>query len=72
MEEKIESFYQVRAKEFVDVLFNQEYFRKDVSRDGMKDVENLLAWIFQTQCQSAVKCALLTKKIKERKINPNQ
>ena len=65
-DETIEPFYQVRAKEIVDMLFDKGYFREDVSRDGMNDVENFLAWSFQTQCQSSVKIALLTKKIKER------
>lgn len=65
-EEKIDGFYQVRGKEVIDMLFDKGFFREDVSRDGMKDVEDFLAWLFQTYCNSAVKCALLTKKIKER------
>jgi hypothetical protein len=66
-EKKIEPFYQARAKDFVDVLFDKGYFREDVSRDGMNDVEDLLAYFVQSYCESAVKCVLLTKKIKGRK-----
>ena len=65
--EKVEPFYQAKAKDFVDVLFDKGYFREDVSRDGMNDIEDLLGWLFQTYCQSAVKCTLIMKKIKERK-----
>lgn len=61
---EIQGFYKVRAKEVIDLLFDKCYFREDVSRDGMNDVEDFLAWSFQSQCQSAAKIALLTKKIK--------
>lgn len=66
-DEKVEGFYQERGKEIVDMMFDKGYFREDVSREGMKQVEDFLAWYIQTQCNSAVKVALLTKRIKERK-----
>lgn len=66
-DEKTEPFYQNRAKEFIDMLFDKGYFREDVSRDGMQQVENFLGWYFQSQCQSAVKCAFLSKKASELK-----
>lgn len=62
--DKIEGYYQARAKEVVDMLFDKGYFREDVSRDGMKDVEDFIAWDFQTQCESAKRITLLTKRIK--------
>ena len=61
--EKVEPFYQIRAKEIIDLLFDKKYFREDVSRTDMQEVENFLAWSFQSQCQSQVKCALLCKNI---------
>lgn len=64
MDEEIEPFYQMRAKEFVDMLFDKGYFRDDVSRDGMKDVEDLLAYFFKSYTDSSVKCALMVKKLK--------
>lgn len=66
MEDKIEGFYQVRAKEIVDMLFDKGYFREDVSRDGMKDVEDFIAWDLQFQCEQAKKMARLIKRIKEK------
>ena len=62
--EKIEPYYQNRAKEFVDMLFDKGYFREDVSRNGMDDVEEFLAYLFKSYCESSVKTALLTKRIK--------
>jgi hypothetical protein len=67
MDEKIEPFYQIRAKEIVDMLFDKGYFKEDVSRDGMNDVESFLAWSFQVQCESAKRIALLIKQTKDRK-----
>jgi len=66
MEDKIEGFYQVRAKEIVDMLFDKGYFREDVSRDGMKDVEDFITWDLQFQCEQAKKMARLIKRIKEK------
>ena len=61
-DEKIDKFYQRRGKEIVDALFDKGYFREDVDRPDMQDIENLLAWSFQFQCQSAVKMVELNKK----------
>jgi len=66
MEEKVEGYYQIRAKELIDLLFDKKYFREDVSRDDMQGIEDFLAWTLQTQCKMAVKCALLSKRTKER------
>lgn len=60
--EKIEPFYQLRAKEVVDVIFDKHYFKDSVTRDDMQKVEDFLAWNMQYQCQSAVQCALLINK----------
>lgn len=62
--ETIQPFYQIRSKEFVDMLFDKGYFREDVNRDDMQSIEDLLAWVLQLQCESAVKMALLVKKTK--------
>ena len=61
----IEPFYQVQAKQVVDGLFDKGYFSEVLSRDGMKDVEDLLAFYFQTTCTSAVRAALMLRKVKE-------
>lgn len=71
-DEKIEQFYQIRAKEIIDLLFDKNYFREDVSRDDMQGIEDFLAWSFKTQCESAVKCAELSKRARELNENPKQ
>ena len=63
-EKSIESFYQRKGMEVVDCLYDKGYFREDVSRRDMQEVENLIAFFFQIQCESAVKCSQLVKRIK--------
>ncbi len=65
-DEKIEYYYQALGKELTDGLFDKGYFREDVSRDGMKDVEDLIAFYIQSAANSAARCALLTKRVKDR------
>lgn len=64
-EKKIEPYYQAQAKRLVDCLFDKGYFSETLSRDGMNDVEDLLAYYLQTVAKSAAKCAVMTKKLKE-------
>lgn len=67
MEEEIDKYYQIRAKEITDMLFDKGFFREDVSREGMNSVEDFLAWYLDSLCKTAVKVALLSKKIKDKK-----
>lgn len=62
---KIEPYYQAQAKQLVDGLFDGGFFSETLSRDGMNDVEDLIAFFFQTICNSSVKAALMVKKFKE-------
>jgi hypothetical protein len=61
--EKIEPFYMKRAEEFIDCLYDKGYFREDVKRDDMRKLDEFLGFLFQTQCQSAVTCSELTRRI---------
>ena len=67
MEEVIEPYYQNQAKQFIDVVFSKGYFSGNIERDEMKEVEDLLAYLFQAQSASATKCAELIRRAKERK-----
>lgn len=51
-EEKIEPYHQNDAKQIVDTLFEAKLFREDIKRDGMQEVEDLLAFYFQSRAQS--------------------
>lgn len=69
MEEKtIEKYYQMRAEELVDAMFDKDYFREDVDRGDMQGVEDLLAFVFKSNVESAIKLNELNKKFKENMV----
>ena len=51
-EEKAELYYKLRGKELVDMLFDKELLHPDLSRDGMDAVEDFVAWMYQSQCET--------------------
>jgi len=65
-EKQIEAFYRIRAREFVDMLADKGFLAEDLSRESSRDVENLLGYMFQVQCEGAVKCSELVKKVKNK------
>jgi hypothetical protein len=67
MNEEIQKYYQIKAKDFIDTLFDKHYFREDVTRDDMLGVENLLAWLFQTEANTVRRVSEINKKFKEGK-----
>ena len=66
---KVEPYYQRHAKDLVDLLFDKGYINPDVSRDGMKELEDFIGYLFQSQSQSSARCAVLSAKLKQRGIN---
>lgn len=53
----IEKYHQVRAKHLIDTLFDKGLFAEGVSRDDMQSVENLIAFEYQSNADSAKKIA---------------
>lgn len=64
MKTEVEPYYMKRSEEFIDMLFDKGYFGKDLKRKDMRDVEELLGYLFQSQCQSAVKVDQMTRKVR--------
>ena len=56
-EKDIEPYYQNRAKEVVDMLFDGKLFKDKITRDNLNAIENLIAYLFQSDAKSAQKCA---------------
>lgn len=65
-EKKIEPYYRIQGKRFVDCLFDKGLLSESLSRDGMDAIEELLSFYLQLGAQSAAKCAELSKKFKAR------
>ena len=61
---KIEPYYQKQAEFYIDLLFDKGYFGSDTKREDMRKAEELLAFLFQSQSQSASKAAVLLRDMK--------
>lgn len=59
--EDVEPFYLRRGEEFIDRLFELGYFREDVTRKELRQLDDTLGWLFQTQCNSAVRMAEINR-----------
>jgi len=65
-EEKVEGYYQARAKETVDMLYDKGFLDQSVSRESMQHLEDYLAWWVQNSCHSAVRVHDLSKRARKR------
>lgn len=63
----VQPYYQKQAKDVVDMLFDKRLLADDLSRETVKGLEDLMGYLFQTQAETAVQCALLTKKSRDIK-----
>ncbi len=63
---EVEGYYQKVAERFIDALFNNGYFGKETKREDMRKVEDLLAFQFQAQAESAAECERLLRSVREK------
>ena len=66
-QDEIERYYWKQAESYIDTLFDKGYFSSDTKREDMRQAEELLAFLFQSQSQSAAKGAVLLRDIKKSK-----
>ena len=64
-EPKTEAYYQARAKQLVDSLFDLGLLSESLSRDGISGMEGLLALYFQQTADAAARCAGFAKQYKQ-------
>ena len=64
--DEIEPYYQLRAKEIVDALFDKNYFAEGIKREDMQAVEDLIAYNFQSFAESNLRMIRFNK-LKESK-----
>lgn len=65
MSEQVEPFYQARAKDVTNMLFDKRFLRDDLDRESLNRLEDFLGYCFQSQAESAVKCAELKAKFRD-------
>ena len=63
-QDDVEGCYQFEAKRVVDMLFDKECLKPDLNRDTINAIEDLIAYLFQSQAQSAVRTSKLLIKLK--------
>lgn len=64
--DKIEPYYQARAKEIIDSMFNCKIFADRITRDDMNGFEDLIAFLMQSNAQTQYKLAEFAVKYKDK------
>lgn len=57
MKEEIEKYHQNEAKQIIDSMFECGIFAAKITRDYMQAYENLLAYMLQSNAESAQRLA---------------
>lgn len=65
-DETVSPYYQNQAKQFVDMLHDKGYFNPDVERKEMQEVEDLLAFLWESHCNMSARMVELLRRSKER------
>ena len=63
---KIEPYYRKQAQWFIDMLFDKGYFDRDTTREDMRQAEELLAYQFQSQAETAASGERLLRRVREK------
>jgi len=64
-QKEVQPFYRQRAKETVDMLFDKRFLNDDLDRETTSRLEDFLGWLFQSQCESAVRVAELSARFRD-------
>lgn len=64
-EKKPEKYYQMRAKEVIDSMFDCKVFKDTITRDDMQGHEDLVAYLMQSNADTARKIAEFNFKFKK-------
>ena len=60
----IGQYYQQIAKDLTAFLFDKGFLADDLAMESIKHLNEYLGFLFQSYCESSVKAAMLSKKIK--------
>ena len=63
---KVEEYYKKQAKDLTNLLFDKDFLNKELTRESIDWLEDYIGFIFQSQCQTAVKAAVLLAKLKNK------
>jgi len=62
---KVEEYYKKQAKDLTNLLFDKDFLNKELTRESIDWLEDYIGFIIQSQCQTAVKAAVLVARLKK-------
>lgn len=65
--EPVEPYYQRRAKDFVDMMYDNKMLSPDFSRDDLQAVEDYVGFLLESAAKSAAKTAVMLHSLKGNK-----
>jgi len=65
MSEPIAQYYQLRARELVDTLFDNKLFDERLTRDNLQSIEDLIAYEYQSFADSNRRTLEILSKLKK-------
>ena len=54
-EKQIDKYYERLARETMDMLYDKGFIAEGVSREDMRCVEEYIAYVISSQCQTAIR-----------------
>ncbi len=64
---EMDVFYQRKAKDLTDMLFDKRFLNDDLTRDSIVWLEDYLAFILQSESEMSAKCAVLSASLRDIK-----
>jgi hypothetical protein len=65
---RVDKYYKKRAVEFIDTIFDNGYFSKEVTRKDLRKLDEYLAFVMQSQVDMAVKCDQVMRKFNKEEL----
>ena len=69
---KVEKYYQIKAKELTNMLFDKGYLNEDLTRESIDWLEDFIGFILQSNCEISAKVAVLTKRLRDKDITQSK
>ena len=65
-DQKTEEYYKKQAKEEINMLFDKNFLNPDLTRESIDWLEDYMGFLFQSKCDMAARCAVLTARLKQK------
>lgn len=62
---KVDKHYQIKAKQFVNMMYDKNFINPEITRESMDWLEDFTGFAMQLECEMAVKVATLSARLKK-------